>query len=54
MGSTFPKGISQKVNIIAQLEFRLGYYDGTVQHIIHSAMGTPFLYYFLFINVDGY
>ena len=28
----FPKGICPKVNIIAQLELELAYYDSAVQH----------------------
>ena len=39
---TFPKGICLKVNVIAQLEFELVYYDPIVQHFNHYAMGTPF------------
>ena len=38
---TFPKGISPKVNVLAQLEFELTYYDVAVQHISHYAMSTP-------------
>ena len=38
---TFPKGICLKVNIIAQLEIELTYYDVAVQLVIHYAMGTP-------------
>ena len=37
----FPKVISLKVNIIAQLEFELTNYDVAVQHISHYAMRTP-------------
>ena len=39
---TFPKDTSLKVNIIAQLEFELTYYNITVQHISNYAMGTPY------------
>ena len=35
------KGISPKMNIIAQLEFELAYYNVTVQHISHYIMGFP-------------
>ena len=38
----FPKDISPKVNVIAQLEFELTYYDNTVQNISHYAMRTPY------------
>ena len=31
----FPKGIYPKVNMIAQLEFKLAYYDSSVQHFNH-------------------
>ncbi len=30
-----------KVNIIAQLEFELSFYDFAVQHFSHYTMGTP-------------
>ena len=36
---TFPKGICQKVNVIAQLEFKFAY-EVTVQCISHYATGT--------------
>ena len=39
--SNFPKDISPKVNVIAQLEFELTYYNVTVQHFSHYAIGTP-------------
>ena len=35
---TFPKGIGPKVNFIAWPEFRLAYYDITVQHFPHDAV----------------
>ena len=35
-----PRGISPKVNIIAQLEFELTYYDIVVQHVNHYATET--------------
>ena len=38
---SFPKGISPKVNAIAQPEFKLAYYDVAIQHIIHYAIGRP-------------
>ena len=28
----FPKGINSKVNVIAQMEFELAYYDVIVEH----------------------
>ena len=31
----FPKGICLKVNVIAQLEFELTYYDSAVQRFNH-------------------
>ena len=34
-----PKSISPKVNVIAQLEFKLAYYD--VQQIGHYVIGLP-------------
>ena len=37
---TFLKGIIPKVNIIAQLEFELAYYDVTVQYVSYYASGT--------------
>ena len=37
---TSPKGISPKVNVIAQLEFELAYSNVTIQHISHYAMVT--------------
>ena len=37
------QGISSKVNIIAQLEFELAYYDIEIQHVIHYATGNPYL-----------
>ena len=36
----FPKGINPKVNVIAQLEFELAYYDVAVQYVSHYAMET--------------
>ena len=35
----FPKGISSKVNVIAQLEFKHAYYDDAVQRVNHYATG---------------
>ena len=37
---TFAKNISSKVNVIAQLELELAYYDFAVQHVNHYATGT--------------
>ena len=36
----FPKGICQKVNVIALLEFELTYYNVAAQHVNNYAMGT--------------
>ena len=39
---SFPKDTSPKVNVIAQLEFELAYYNVAVQHVSHYATGiTP-------------
>ena len=38
---TFSKGVHSKVNIIAQLEFELAYYDSVVQRFNQYTMGTP-------------
>ena len=38
----FPKGISPKVNVIAQLEFEHTYYNVTANHANHYGMGTSF------------
>ena len=38
---TFPKGICAKVNIIAQLEYKLAYYDSAVHRFNHDTMRTP-------------
>ena len=38
---TLPKCISQKVNIIASLEFEFSYYNVTVQHISQYPFGIP-------------
>ena len=35
----FPKGISQKVNLIEQSEFELTHYEITVLHISHYTIG---------------
>ena len=40
MVPTFLKSISLEVNIIAQLEFELAYYESTVQHFNYYAIGT--------------
>ena len=36
----FPKGICQKVNVFARLEFELVYYDSVTQHFNHYAKKT--------------
>ena len=36
----FPKGISSEVNVKAQLEFELAYFNVTVQHVNHYITGT--------------
>ena len=41
MGSCPSQSISPKVNIIAWLEFKLAYYDVTVQHINHYTTENP-------------
>ena len=38
---TFPKGICPKVNIIAQLEFELAYYNSAVHRFNHYTTRTP-------------
>ena len=38
---TFPMGICLKVNVIAQLEFKLTYYDSAVQHFNYYTTRTP-------------
>ena len=40
MVHTFYKSISLKVNVIAQLEFELNYFQAIVQHFSHYTMGT--------------
>ena len=40
-GDIFPHGISLKVNVIAQMEFRLNYVDVAAQHVSHYATDTP-------------
>ena len=37
---TFPKGVSIKVNAMAQLVFELAYNNITIQDVSHNAMGT--------------
>ena len=37
----FPKGICPKVNVIAQLEYELAYYDSAVHHFNHYPTRTP-------------
>ena len=38
---SFPKGICQKVNIIARLEFEVAFDDVAVHHLSHYATGLP-------------
>ena len=38
---TFPKGICPKVNVIAQLEYELAYYDSAVHRFNHYTTRTP-------------
>ena len=38
---TFPKGICPKVNVIAQLEYELTYYDFAVHRFNHYTSRTP-------------
>ena len=38
---TFPKGIYPKVNVIAQLEYELTYYDSAVHRFNHYTTRTP-------------
>ncbi len=40
MAHTLLKGINLKMNIIAQLDFELTYYNVAIQHIINYATGT--------------
>ena len=37
----FPKIICLKVIILVGLEFEHAYYEVTIQHVNHYAMGTP-------------
>ena len=39
--STFSKGIRPKVNVIAELEFELAYYNVPIKHVSHYAQETP-------------
>ena len=41
MVNTFPKGICPKVNIIAQLEYELAYYDSAVHRFNNYTTLTP-------------
>ena len=41
----FPKGISQKVSVIAWLKFELAYFMAIVQHFSHHVMETPHLFF---------
>ena len=38
---TFPKGLCPKVNVKAQLEFELAYYDSAVHRFNHCTTRTP-------------
>ena len=44
---TFPKGICPKVNVIAQLEYELAYYDSVVHRFNHYTTRTPLNLYYL-------
>ena len=37
----FLKGISPKVNVITRLDFKLAYFEGTVQYVNHCTTGIP-------------
>ena len=39
---TFLESISQKVNVVVQLEIELVYNDILVQHVSHYTLGTPY------------
>ena len=39
--NTFPKGISLKVKVIVKLEFKLAYFEASVQQFSHYIIGTP-------------
>ena len=36
----FPKSVSVKVNLIARLEFKLTYFEATIQYFSHYSMRT--------------
>ena len=38
---TFPKGICMKVNVTAQIAFRLTYFEAVIQYVSHYTMATP-------------
>ena len=38
---TFPKGICPKVNVMAQLEYEIAYYDSIVHRFNHYTTRTP-------------
>ena len=38
---TFPNSICLKVKVIAQLEFKLVYFEATIQYSHYYAMGNP-------------
>ena len=46
VANTFPRGISLKVNAIVQLEFKLGYYNATIQYVSYYTIKTPSTTYY--------
>ena len=47
---TFPRGICPKVNVKAQLEFELAYYNSAVNCFNHYTTRTsPYIFFYLFI-----
>ena len=40
-GDNFPLVINPKVNVLARLEFELGYYDVAAKHVSHYTTRTP-------------
>ena len=54
MVHAFPKGISQKVNVIARLEYLLDYYDVTVKPIslyTTETLYTKCIYIYIYIYI---
>ena len=49
---TFLKCGSQKLNVIVRLEFELGYYNVTVQHVSRYVTGFPTYPGWLLVTVD--